>query len=151
MKIYFDNCSIQRPFDNKSLIRIRIEAEAVLSIIELIEERKVALVSSSVVEYELNRTPDPERISFGRKVLALHSERVSLSDIIINRAKEFEKQNIKAIDSLHLAIVDIGEIDYLCTCDDKFRKKAIKIESLNTKVVTPVEFIEEYENDYDNK
>lgn len=28
MKIYFDNCSRQRPFDNKSQLRIKIEAEA---------------------------------------------------------------------------------------------------------------------------
>lgn len=33
MRIYFDNCSLQRPFDNKSQLRIRIEAEAILSII----------------------------------------------------------------------------------------------------------------------
>jgi hypothetical protein len=36
MRIYFDSCSIQRPFDDKSQIRIRIETEAILSIIALI-------------------------------------------------------------------------------------------------------------------
>lgn len=51
MKIYFDNCCLQRPFDNKSQIRIRIEAEAILSIIELIEEGKFELIISSVVNY----------------------------------------------------------------------------------------------------
>lgn len=29
MRIYFDNCSLQRPFDNKSQIRIRIEMEMI--------------------------------------------------------------------------------------------------------------------------
>lgn len=151
MRIYFDNCSIQRPFDSKTQIRIRIEAEAILSIIELIEEGKLKLVTSSVVEYELKKTPDLERISFGLKVISLHSERMIISDKIIKKAKEFEKQNIKAIDALHLAIADVGTIDYLCTCDDRFNRNGKKIKGLKTKIVSPIEFIEEYENDYNDK
>lgn len=34
MKIYFDNCALQRPLDDKSQTRIRLEAEAILSILE---------------------------------------------------------------------------------------------------------------------
>lgn len=145
MRIYFDNCSIQRPFDNKSQLRIRIETEAILSIIELIEEGRFELITSSLVEFELEKTPDPERISFGSNVLSLHSKRIGLSDKMINHAKEFERRNIKPIDALHLAIADIEKIDYLCTCDDSFLRSAKKIENLNTKVVSPIEFIEEYE------
>ncbi len=69
MNIYFDNCCIQRPFDVKSQIRIRIEAEAVISIIELIEENKIELVTSAIVEMESNKTPDQERVKFGSKIL----------------------------------------------------------------------------------
>lgn len=107
MRIYFDSCSIQRPFDDKSQIRIRIETEAILSIIELIEDGRIDLITSSVVEFELKKTPDPERISSGLKVISLHSERITLSDKIVKRAKEFEMRNIKAIDALHLAIADV--------------------------------------------
>ena len=71
MRIYFDNCCIQRPFDDKSQIRIRIDAEAVISIIEIIEEKKIELVTSSIVELELSKTPDPERVVFGLKVLKM--------------------------------------------------------------------------------
>ncbi|MDR4505857.1 MAG: PIN domain-containing protein [Candidatus Scalindua sp.] len=145
MKIYFDNCCIQRPFDDKSQIRIRIDAEAVISIIELIEEKKIELVASSIVELELSKTPDPERVAFGLKVLSLSSKNINLSDKIINRAKEFEKKNVKAIDALHLAIGDIEKIDYICTTDDRFIKRAQKIKNLKTKVISPLKFIEEYE------
>ncbi|GJQ50962.1 MAG: hypothetical protein HKUEN01_33480 [Candidatus Kuenenia stuttgartiensis] len=79
------------------------------------------------------------------------TERITLSDKIVKRAKEFEMRNIKAIDALHLAIADVEKIDYLCTCDDRFRKSASKIKKLDTKIVSPIEFIEECENDYDNK
>ena len=89
IKIYFDNCCLQRPLDDKSQIRNKIEAELVLYIIELIENEKVSLITSSLVEYELNKTSDIERISFGKKVLSLHSERILLSDEMVLRAKEF--------------------------------------------------------------
>ncbi len=89
MNIYFDNCCIQRPFDDKSQIRIRIEAEAVISIIELIEENKIELVTSAIVEMESNKTPDQERVKFGSKILSLSAKRINLSDKIIKRAKEF--------------------------------------------------------------
>jgi predicted nucleic acid-binding protein len=145
MKIYFDNCCIQRPFDDKSQIRIRIEAEAVISIIELIEENKIELVTSSIVEMESKKTPDPERVKFGSKILSLSTKKINLSDKIIKRAKEFEKMNVKAIDALHLAIGDIEKIDYVCTTDDRFIKQAVKIKNLKTRIVSPIKFIEEYE------
>jgi hypothetical protein len=35
MKIHLDTCSIQRPLDNKTQVRIILEAEAILGIIGL--------------------------------------------------------------------------------------------------------------------
>ena len=130
---------------NKINVKINVQVIYASLLIELIEEGRFALITSSVVEFELKKTPDPERISFGSNVLSLHSERIGLSDKMINHAKEFERRNIKPIDALHLAIADIEKIDYLCTCDDRFLRSAKKIENLNTKVVSPIEFIEEYE------
>jgi len=45
MKIYLDNCAIQRPLDDKSQIRIALEAEAVLGIISLCELKVIELIS----------------------------------------------------------------------------------------------------------
>jgi len=90
-KVYFDNCSLQRPLDDKSQIRIRIEAEAILGIIEFIEEGKLNLISSSVLEMELKRTPDMERISFGYKVLSLSDKSIKLSNEIICRQRNLSR------------------------------------------------------------
>ncbi len=62
MLVYFDNCAIQRPMDDKTDFRIRVEAEAILSLLELIENGFVEMVSSAALLYELSNTPDPERI-----------------------------------------------------------------------------------------
>ncbi len=45
MKIYLDNCAIQRPLDDKSQIRIALESEAVLGIISLFELKTIELLS----------------------------------------------------------------------------------------------------------
>ena len=35
MRIYLDTCSLQRPLDDRSQLRIRQEAEAILYVLEL--------------------------------------------------------------------------------------------------------------------
>jgi hypothetical protein len=44
---------------------------------------------------------------------------------------------------LHLAIATINEIDYLCTCDDRFLKKADELKLLKPKIVLPTRLIGE--------
>jgi len=143
MKVYMDNCAIQRPLDNKSNLRNRIEAEAVMGLFELFEQQKLELVNSEVLIYELNKTPDKERVYFGKKVLSLCKEIIPLTDAIIEKAIEFEEAGIKPLDSLHLAIAVTNEIKYLCTCDDKFLKNAHKLKNIRTKVVLPTDLIKE--------
>jgi hypothetical protein len=46
---------------------------------------------------------------------------------------------------VHLASASVSKVDYFCTCDDKFLKKARSFERLNTKVVFPIELVMELE------
>lgn len=64
MRIYFDNCCLQRPLDDKSQLRIRLESEAILAILDLCEKGTVAIISSEVLEIELSRTPHPQRKAY---------------------------------------------------------------------------------------
>lgn len=50
MLIYLDNCSFNRPFDDQSQIRIRIETEAKLYIQENIVSGKLQLCWSYILE-----------------------------------------------------------------------------------------------------
>ncbi|UCE06159.1 MAG: PIN domain-containing protein [bacterium] len=43
---------------------------------------------------------------------------------IENRANEFVNIGINPLDALHLASAEYIQVDYFCTCDDKFFKKA---------------------------
>ena len=51
-RIYFDNCSYNRPFDDQSRDIVRLEADAKLYIQELVKDRKLELVWSFVLDYE---------------------------------------------------------------------------------------------------
>ena len=44
MRIYLDNCIFNRPFDDQSQIRIRLEAEAKLFIQDKIKNNEIELV-----------------------------------------------------------------------------------------------------------
>lgn len=55
MIIYLDTCSLQRPLDDRTQVRIRLEAEAVLGIIDLVEAGTVDLLSSDALAYETEK------------------------------------------------------------------------------------------------
>ena len=52
--IYLDTCSIQRPLDNKVQPRIFMEAEAILTVLSLVEAGELELLSSDVLKFEIS-------------------------------------------------------------------------------------------------
>ena len=50
---------------------------------------------------------------------------------------------MKPLDALHLAFASASKVDYFCTCDDKFLRKAKSLEGLKIKVVSPTELVME--------
>jgi len=123
MLIYFDTCCLQRPFDNRLQPRINIEAEAVLTVLGLIEQNYVTLVSSEILDYEISKIPDLNRRDQTRNILNLSNQYIHLSDKIELQAKYFVQNHIKPLDALHLAAAIEGNADFFCTTDDKFLKK----------------------------
>ena len=67
----------------------------------------------------------------------------NIDGIIEQRARLFVGDGIKPLDALHLASAEAAEVEYLCTCDDRFLKKAQQRSDLSVKVVSPVTLIEE--------
>ncbi len=56
-----DNCAFNRPFDDQSQIRIRLESEAKLYIQEKIKQKKIELVWSYILDFENAQNPFEER------------------------------------------------------------------------------------------
>ena len=61
MRIYLDNCAFNRPFDDQSQIRIRLESEAKLYIQDKIGQQEIELVWSYILDLENEQNPFEER------------------------------------------------------------------------------------------
>lgn len=101
------------------------------------------MVSSEVLAFEVNRNPHPQRKSYVSAVIDKALIVVVLSDTIEHRAKELEGRGFKALDALHLALAEAEQVDYFCTCDDRFLKRARAQIDLAIKVVSPLERVQE--------
>jgi hypothetical protein len=98
MKIYLDNCCFNRPFDDQSQIRIRLEAEAKLKIQEEVQSGKFQLVWSYILDYENNKNPYQER-----KIRIKRWKNYAKVDIeenaeIIETAELLNKKGLRKID-----------------------------------------------------
>ncbi len=120
MKIYFDNCCLNRPYDDLYDNIVRMEAEAVLSIIDTCESGEWEYFGSDVLLDEIlgmSNTDRRERVMLLYYSAASH---INLTNAIILRAKEFEQWGIKSYDALHLSSAESGGADVLLTTDRRF-------------------------------
>lgn len=144
MKIYLDMNIYNRPFDDQSQVRVRLETVAVFEILQMVKSGSLSLVWSFILEYENSLNPyddirmEIERISF------LSSENVMSSEDIRKAARQYEKKGIKPRDALHIACAVKSNADYFLSCDDKVVRKA-DVLGTNLKIVNPVDFIREVE------
>jgi predicted nucleic acid-binding protein len=143
MRIYLDCYSLQRPFDDKTQPRKAVEAEAVLVIHALCESGLLKFISSDALLFEIGCIPDQDRKETALAILKIAKETIGLIPKIEGLARRLGKSGLKALDALHLAFASVSKIDYFCTCDDKFLKKAKSLDGLKTAVVSPTELVME--------
>jgi len=142
MKIYMDNCCLNRPFDDQSNLRVHLEAEAIKTIISLLEQQQWFLVSSQVLEFEISKNGDESRRNELNSINALAHTVIRIDAAIAKRANEFEKHGLQAFDALHLACAE-DNADIFLTVDDKFINKAKNIQRLHIKISSPLIYLSE--------
>jgi hypothetical protein len=124
VRIYLDNCSIQRPLDDQRFARIRLETEAVSLLLAMCYNGQAELITSEISVIENSNNPDFTRKAFGAGILEQAHECIAVTPSITARAEECIAHGIQAFDALHLACAEAASADYFCTCDDKLLKKA---------------------------
>lgn len=120
-----------------------MEAEAILGLLALCEAGQIDLVSSETLLFETEQNPHPVRKRYALDVLARATLLVTTDNRIEEQARTWHNAGIKPVDALHLASAVAGEVDYFCTCDDRFLKRAKAVDTKHTKVVSPLELIAE--------
>ena len=120
MKVYFDNCSFNRPFDNQSQMRIYLETQAKLHIQKLIHSGDLLLAVSYVSRYENGNSPHSKnRITIERFFKnATTFVDIDKADIIEDKANEIMECGVKAKDALHISCAIEAECDYFITTDN---------------------------------
>jgi predicted nucleic acid-binding protein len=142
VKLYLDVCCLNRPFDDQSQNRVRLEAEAVLSILELAGSGALEIIGSDIIDDELSQMPNHERREKVGLLLALALSHILLTPAIERRAMELAKWNIAPLDALHLASAESAQADYFLTTDDDLLRKAGRRQSsLKVKVENPAKWL----------
>jgi predicted nucleic acid-binding protein len=136
MRIYLDCCCLQRPFDDQTQPRIRVETEAVLAILASVQAGDLSLLSSEALEYEVSRIPDEVRRNEVMSVLALASERLEINDEAEALAESLESRGVQSMDAVHLALASTAKADFFGTCDDKILRKCQTLFGLTCKVTS---------------
>lgn len=139
MRVYLDNCCLQRPLDDKNQVRIQLESEAALAILSLSERQQIELVSSEVLDFKVGRNPDPERRTFVSQMLSRAALSIEVDAGITTRARRLESDGFKGMDALHVACAEAANADFFCSCDDRLLRKARSARDLQVEVVSLLE------------
>lgn len=122
--LYLDLCCFNRPFDDQSQTRIRLETEAKLVLQDHVRSGACALLWSAILDWECRRNPYRERREAIEPWRALATGVVMSDASILARAGQLELQGIKTFDALHLASAERGGADLFVTTDDRLRRRA---------------------------
>lgn len=149
MRIYLDNCALNRPYDDLAQLTVALEAQAKLKIQADIKAGKYELVTSEMLTYEIDENPYEIRQNsintFIKENASIHVGEVQ-NKKVWELAEDIMKTGIKFKDACHAASAVIAKCDYLISTDHRF----LKYKSDSLKLVDPIEFVrimEEEDND----
>ena len=143
-KIYLDTCCLNRPFDDQTQARVRLEAEAVLAILARIENGEWTWVGSEVLMDEIEQTPDIQKLSRAKLLSGFVQENIEIGKKEELRAGELQNEGFQVFDALHIACAESAEADVFLSTDDCLLKLAKHIsKQLHVRVENPLLWVEE--------
>ncbi len=141
MKVYLDNCCFNRPFDDQSQIRIKLESEAKLKIQTDIQEGTLNLVWSYIIEAENEANPFEERKRAINEWKNYAIINIDEEEAILDKAVILNQAGLRSKDALHISCAIVAGCKYFLTTDDKILNKNVLIKELI--IVDPIGFIKE--------
>jgi predicted nucleic acid-binding protein len=144
MRIYLDVCCLNRPFDDQTQERIRLEAEAILLILRRIQADDWSWAGSPAVIAEIRRTPDEERRQAMTSLLKRMNITIPLTTQIAARVQALETMGFKPFDAAHLAFAEAGQVDVFLTTDDRLIHTAVRhSDKIAVEVENPLRWLQE--------
>ena len=144
MKAYLDACCLNRPFDDQSQDRIRLESEAIIIILNLLYKGEWKWIGSEALEIEIETTPNIEKRNYLKRIVNFVHKTRKIQDKESNRAKQLEDVGFKSFDAMHIACAESEKADVFLTTDDKLLKLAKRNKNkLNIDIANPVLWLTE--------
>ncbi len=139
MRVYLDNCCFNRPFDDQSQPRIRLETEAKLQIQEALLDAELDLAWSYILDFENAANPFDERKTAieawrGRAVVDVEE-----TPEVLERAEALRASGLKSKDALHVACAIASRCDCFVTTDAGILRKLGNLADVN--VLDPTAFV----------
>lgn len=91
MRVYLDGCCPSRLTDDQSQPRVRAEADAIERIMRMVHEGVATWVSSTILNVEIDRNPDPDRRRDAEALLSFADVLLIPETADANRAREIEQ------------------------------------------------------------
>jgi predicted nucleic acid-binding protein len=147
LRIYLDACCLSRLTDDQSQARVHAESDAIEHILRMVRAGLATWVSSTVLNIEVSRNPDPDRRHDAEELLSFTNEVVVPQSAEAVRAKRIEELGFSPFDALHLASAEFGSADvFLTTDDDLLRRARRNLGLLRIRVENPVLWYEEVQS-----
>ncbi|HEU0292281.1 MAG TPA: PIN domain-containing protein [Anaerolineales bacterium] len=144
IRVYLDNCVLNRPFDDQSQERVRLETEAIILLLSRLERKEWTWLGSQALNLEIDKTPDVEHQSRLRRVVEFVGSSVEIGEKELERANELQKAGFVGFDAVHLACAESGKADVFLTTDDRLLKLAKRLaKKLRVKVENPLDWMKE--------
>ena len=89
MRIYLDMNIYNRPFDDQSQVKIRLETIAIFSIFQKIKNKELKLIWSFMIDYENSLNPYDDVRQEIEMAASLAFKNITPDEAILNAAKEF--------------------------------------------------------------
>lgn len=143
MRIYLDVCCLNRPFDDQRQERVRLEAEAVLTLLRRVESGRWVLTGSEVVDFEIGQIIDLERRQRVYALAGLAITKHRMTQAVRTRAKEWIEQGLKPVDAFHIACAEDAGVDVFLTTDDQLLRVIRRTGPARVPVNNPLPWLNE--------
>jgi predicted nucleic acid-binding protein len=109
-----------RPFDDQTRPDVQEEAKAFIEIIKAVKAKKLDLLSSDILMFEVYNILDDDKRDEIEDSLTLCTEHIDSSEDVLKLGKQIQSTcKIKARDALHIASAVLGQARYFLSCDHK--------------------------------
>lgn len=139
-RLYLDVCTLCRPYDDQTGLRVRLETDAYYLILTHAAAGRYELVVSPVHAVEVASIPEAsERVEVQQLLRRVGSHVSCSSPEVRRRAEELTQMRIGVADAAHVAYAEAGA-DVFVTSDIRLVKECRRA-CVRIPVCTPVDFV----------